>query len=75
LLPLELTAKNGINLRLGEVIIRESVYKIRARLEEIKQHGVLLCPSIGAIQAFQIKKIYTKNRNKVKLRNTNMASL
>ncbi len=49
---------------------RRSVLRIPPRLEEIRQHGVLLCPFIGAIQAFQIKNIYLKNRNKVKLKNT-----
>jgi hypothetical protein len=63
-LPLELVAKNGISLHLAEIIRGEIVVRILARLEDLRQHGVLLCPSIGAIQAFQIKKIYTKIETK-----------
>jgi hypothetical protein len=71
LLPLELIIENGIGLGLGRIKRGELSLGFLLDLKKINIIMFFCVFSTSAIQAFQIKKMHTKDKSKGKLGNTN----
>jgi len=75
LLPLELAIENGISLGLGGIAKGELSLGFLLDLKKSNITMYFHVLSTGAIQAFQIKKMHTKDKSKGRLKNTNIESL